>query len=318
MTAAHWPVRIALVEVGSNSTKLLCVDVRANGVHCQTFFTTRVTRIGGGLEESGRIVHDGLETTLAAITDFKKILRQRPNMRLFAFATYALRTAGNAASVAARIGRQLGVPLRVLSGREEARFAYLGARSALTLRRANTLLVDIGGGSTELVLARRGRVAHAHSLPLGALLLTERFISTDPIEPQEFARLERHVTNITRRVLHSMAPAGIAPARLDLVASGGTITTTARVAAGGRNRRGPVPALSLGAVSTFLRRCLSMPLSERKRIPGLEPERADIIPAGMAIARAVMRHTRKRTLFPNPGGVREGVIAHLIENDFEW
>jgi exopolyphosphatase/guanosine-5'-triphosphate,3'-diphosphate pyrophosphatase len=314
--------RIALIEIGTNSTKLLVADVRSGDfrVRCVSRITTR---IGRGLEESGHIHPRAVGANAAAVQTLKKTILAHRCDRVFAFSTFALRRAKNSAAVARRLERTIGEPLRILTGRDEARFAYLSATRNLRLAKPMTVLVDIGGGSTELVAARRGRLFCARSLALGALHLTERFLHADPVQPDEFAALDSYVNRITRAALRETGIDRIEPRDIDLVASGGTIGAMSYAIAGSRPRARrtgrDLPArITLGQAAVFLDRCLSVPLSDRRRIPGLDADRADIVCAGLVVAVTMMRTLGKRVLQPNAGGVREGALLHLIQNGFRW
>jgi exopolyphosphatase/guanosine-5'-triphosphate,3'-diphosphate pyrophosphatase len=315
-------IRVALIEIGTNTTKLLIADTDPQGYRIR-YAARQTTRIGRGLAGGGRIDPRAVAANIAAIESFVRTVRDRRCNTLFAYSTFALRRASNSSAVIRRLEKALGAPLCVLSGRVEARFAYLSAKTHVLLRRPHTVLVDIGGGSTELVVARRGAVVFARSIPLGALHLTERFIHTDPIDEGEFEALADHVD---RRVASALGTAGvdrIRPRDTDLVASGGAIGALSWVIAGslssGRPAASRLPReVRLGEAAAFLDRCLSLPLADRRKIRGLEPERADIICAGLAVVVSVMRHTGKRVLLANPGGVREGALIHLIQNGLRW
>ena len=314
--------RVALIEIGTNTTKLLIADTAAHGYRIR-HAARRTTRIGRGLASGGRIVPSAVAANIAAIESLMRTVREHGCHMLFAYSTFALRRASNSSAVVRRLEKALGGTLRVLSGRAEARFAYLNARKHLALRRPHTVLVDIGGGSTELVVARRGSVVFARSIPLGALHLTERFIHTDPIGGGEFEALARHVD---RRVASALRTAGvdcIRPRDTDLVASGGAIGALSWVIAGSLSSGRPAVSrlpreVRLGEAAEFLDRCLALPLAGRRRIRGLDPDRADIICAGLAVVLSVMRHMGKRVLLANPGGVREGALIHLIQNGYRW
>jgi exopolyphosphatase/guanosine-5'-triphosphate,3'-diphosphate pyrophosphatase len=313
--------RVALVEIGTNSSKLTVAET-GTADYRVLYAARRTTRLGSGLERGGRIEALRLAEAVSAARSFRRAADERGCGALFAFATYALRRASNAREVRRALEAALGAPLRILSGRQEARFAYLSARSRLPLHRPVTVLADIGGGSTELVVARRGRVVFARSIPLGALHLTERFIRADPIDASEFAALEARVEHAVASVLRS-ARLGGTPARdIDLAASGGAVGALSWVIA---SRGGARPAakglprrIALGEASRFLDRCLAVPLEERRRIRGLEPDRAEIVCAGLAVALRLMRGLRKRALVPNHSGVRDGALLHLIRNGCRW
>jgi exopolyphosphatase/pppGpp-phosphohydrolase len=158
---------------------------------------------------------------------------------------------------------------------------------------------------------------------------SERFIHTDPISRVDFAALQEHVDRVTGNAFAATGITQLEASRTDLVASGGSVATASlmlfesrprKSRGSGNPRRSAEPRLRLGSadVAMLLERCAAMPLRERKRIAGLEPSRADIIPAGLAIVLSCMRHAGKRVLYPNRGGVREGALTHLIANDFDW
>jgi exopolyphosphatase/guanosine-5'-triphosphate,3'-diphosphate pyrophosphatase len=317
------PSRVALIEIGSNSSKLLIADT-ARGDFRVRLQARRTTRVGRGLDERGGIAPRALARTVAAVASYRKTISRAHCDRVFVFSTFALRKASNARAARRAIERSAGAPVHVLSGQEEARYAYLSAKRSLPLESPVTVLVDVGGGSTELVASRNGRVVFARSLPLGALLLSDRFIHTDPVDPGEFAALERQVDRVCRRALRSARVDRVPPGRIDLAVSGGAVGALswviARSASGARERaEGRLPEIiRVGQAAAFLDRCLSLPLRERRRIRGLDPDRADIICAGLAVVLSMARGTRKRVIRPNLGGLREGVLLHLIQNGFRW
>jgi exopolyphosphatase/guanosine-5'-triphosphate,3'-diphosphate pyrophosphatase len=297
---------VAVIDIGTNSTKLLVGHARAG--HVRTIhFERETTRLGEGLDRTHRIGGAAATRTIRIVRRFAAVARGLGAGEVTAVGTLALRAATNGARVAARIARETGVPVRVLTGREEAVLSFLSARSRLTRPRPYTFLIDIGGGSTELVVAKRGRVLFARSLPLGALRLTERHLHADPIAPREYRALTRE---IAARVARAMARFDrIAPRSIDLVACGGSATTALDMARGGTRRDyARVHSLTLAQVRRLERTCLGAPLAERRRLPGLPPDRADIIPAGIAVVLAVMARARKRSVWISDGGIREGVI----------
>lgn len=301
--------RIGVIDIGTNSIKLLVAghDLRP------VYFDRRTTRLGRGMSRARHVGAEALEATAGTVREFAHAARRHGAVAVFAFATYALRRAGDAGRVLSALEKEAGVKVRVLSGREEARFGYLSARAHLPRPRPWTLMCDVGGGSTELVLAKSGRVLATTSRPLGALHLTERFVATDPVDPAQFERLTGHVAGVVDAWMRARPP--VPASRLDLVASGGSVTTLAAMLAGGGDG---VPVVRLGALDAMLERCLALTGAERRRLPGLPADRADIIAAGIAVVLAVMRAAGKRTLRVNDGGVREGALIHLLGNNLEW
>jgi exopolyphosphatase/guanosine-5'-triphosphate,3'-diphosphate pyrophosphatase len=301
--------RIGVIDIGTNSVKVVVAGRDLE----PAYFDRRTTRLGKGMSGGREVRREALDATAATVRGFTRAAHCNGARQVFAFATWAMRRAGDATRVLSTLEARTGLEIRVLSGREEARFAYLSARAHLDRPRLWTLMCDVGGGSTELVLARSGRVVATTSRPLGALHLTERYIDSNPVDTGQFERLTRHVREVVERWMCSRDP--VAPSRLDLVASGGSVTTLAAMLAGGK---GIETTVRLGALRTMLERCLALTIAERRRIPGLPADRADIIPAGMAVVLAVMRAAGKRTLRVNDGGVREGALIHLLRNNLEW
>jgi exopolyphosphatase/guanosine-5'-triphosphate,3'-diphosphate pyrophosphatase len=301
------------VDIGTNSTKLLVGAVRGGRVRV---IVRRLvtTRIGAGLAGGGDVAQAAVVATISAIRAYGRLARRHGCEHLFAYATWALRRAPRSAAILRRIERQTGVRVRVLSARQEARFAYTGARGCLQHPKPFTLLVDVGGGSIELVFAQRGRIARTMSLPLGALRSTERYVRHDPPAAEELAAIRRRADSLLASFFHRCPR--VAPARLDLVASGGTVTTLARMLRGADAARGT--AVRRADIARLARRCGEATLAQRRRMRGLPADRADIITAGLVVVLAVMDHARKRVLRVNPGGVREGALLHVVERGLRW
>jgi exopolyphosphatase/guanosine-5'-triphosphate,3'-diphosphate pyrophosphatase len=300
--------RLAVIDIGTNSIKLLVADVSESGVR-PVVVRAATTRIGAGTERSGRIRQENLAASIGAIGEFAVVARRHGSQPPFAISTFALRRARNAREVIAAIERRTGVEVRVLTGREEARYSYLSARAHLARPRQFTLTFDIGGGSLEFVLARSGEILRSTSLPLGALALKERFLDRDPIDGAEYAALRSYATSRVARWYRNGPQ--VEPHRLDVVASGGTVTTLQRMAlfsgTGGTRQVSRATLVDLEAC------CLAVTTSARRRIRGLPADRADIIPAGIAVVLVILDVARKRVLQVNPGGVREGVLMHRFQ-----
>jgi len=311
---------LAVIDIGTNSAKLMIARVRPDtGAVTELRFATETTRIGEGCSSTGQVAASALFRTVSALQRYRNLVEQFGCEASFAFSTEALRIARNTEDVVRTIAEQTGLEVRVLSAREEARFAYLSARMRLPRLKAHALLFDVGGGSTEVVWARGEEILVATSLPLGALHLTESYLRTDPIDPREFDALRTHVRETVVSRIGPPVLSNLRARAIDLVASGGSITTLRDMRDAGS--AGPAlvsPKLRIGDVRRLEKTCLALTLARRKRVPGLDPDRADIIPAGLAIVLAFMESTGKRVLTVNPGGVREGVLVHVAQNDLRW
>jgi exopolyphosphatase/guanosine-5'-triphosphate,3'-diphosphate pyrophosphatase len=303
------PRFIGVIDVGTNSVKLTVG--RVAGARVDTvYFERQTTRLGRGLVRSGRISARAAERTARVVRRLSRRAAARGAREVVAVGTFALRTASNGRRVARLIEERAGIAVRVLTGPEEARLAYRSARACISRPRLVTFLIDVGGGSTEFVAARAGVVRFVRSVPLGALRLKEKHLRADPIAPGEYRAMQREIDAVVSRLLAPFA--GASPASLDFVASGGSATTAVDMI---RGRFGSVldhPArVTLSQLRGIEARCLGTTIARRKRLPGLPPDRADIIPAGLAIVIAFLVAARKRSLLINPGGLREGLILAL-------
>jgi len=303
------PRRIGVIDIGTNSTKLTLGEVDGDRVVTH-FFSRRASRLGEGLTHTGRISTAAMTRTSRDVAALGRLARSHGATVVVAVGTYAFRAAKNGDTVARTIARRAGVPVRVLAGREEATLSYLSALIRLRRPKTYTFLIDLGGGSTEFVVARRGRVVSARSLPLGALRLTERHVHSDPIPPSERRAIEREVDAAVARALRPFTR--VRAGEIDFIASGGSATTAlAMIAPRTRTRRAPTARISRSDLQVLADTCFARTLAQRKRLPGLPADRADIIPAGLAVVLSFLRQTGKRTLAVSGGGVREGVLIAI-------
>jgi exopolyphosphatase/guanosine-5'-triphosphate,3'-diphosphate pyrophosphatase len=311
---------LAVIEIGTNTSKLLIADVSAStGAVSPRTFRKETTRIGEGLSSTGEIAAAAVFRTVNAVGRFLRLVRQYNCEHVAGFSTHALRVAANGAEVAQRLEDETGLRFTIISGEEEGRFAWISARANLGPRAPHTYIIDLGGGSTEFVHASRRGIVESVSLPLGALELTEKYLHSDPVAPGEISRLRRYVRGEVTAVLAGGNRSGMRPSQVDLVASGGSVTTVRNMSdlswdVGSLTS----PKIRIGSVRRLEKKCLELPLEKRKRLPGLDPDRADIIPAGLAVLLAFLEAAGKRVLTVNPDGVRLGVLLHLSRNNFLW
>src|SRR6478735_6569751 len=263
--------RVAVIDVGSNSTRLLVADV--DGGVSVLERQSRVTRLGRGVDLSGQLADEAIEAACAAIGDYVEICREKGTERVAAIATSAVRDASNGAAFVAELRERFALSARVLDGEKEARLTYRGA-TAEQPPAAATLVIDIGGGSTEMVVGTGTEIAFHASLQAGVVRHTERHISGDPPTAVELEALAADVRTLIGDALAGH-PTSLAAAELGLEPY-----DPARV-------HGHV--LSLETIQHLLSRFASAPLAERAAIPGLHPDRAPTIIAGCVILIESMR-----------------------------
>lgn len=276
--------RVAAIDVGTNSARLLVADV-TGGLVAPVRRRSTVTRLGRGVDLSGRLAAEAIEDACVAIGEYVEEVAELGVEAVDAIATSAVRDAENGAAFIAELRERFALSARVLDGEEEARLTYLGASSE-TAPAVPTLVIDIGGGSTELIVGQGEEIAFHASLQAGVVRHTERHIGSDPPTASELEELATDIRGLIENALEPgvRAEAGIAVA--------GTPTSLAAVEMelvpyDAERVHGHV--LELPSIQRMLSTLASAPLAERVEIPGLHPDRAPTIPAGVVILVEAMR-----------------------------
>ncbi|MGA7761798.1 MAG: Ppx/GppA phosphatase family protein [Candidatus Binataceae bacterium] len=304
-------MRLAAIDVGSNSVHMVIADVRRDG-HFEVIDRVKeMVRLGRNTFTSGRLAREPMELAVRALKNFARLAKVRRVDRIRAVATSAVREAQNGEAFIARIRRETGLKVQIISGAEEAQFIFNAARHALGLEGGPYLLIDVGGGSVELVLVRDGEALWMESLPLGVARLTERFLSSDPPDPADVRRLEDHLHRKLDAVLRKARRAELVQA----IGTSGTINAlvaTARVARDGEQDR--LHGLSIPATDvTWLRnRLLKLTADERAELPGADPKRADLMPAAAVLADFVLEHAGAPELVACTWALREGILLSMV------
>jgi exopolyphosphatase/guanosine-5'-triphosphate,3'-diphosphate pyrophosphatase len=281
-------VRIAVIDMGTNSTRLLVADVEDGRVE-EIERRTTVTRLGRGVDLSRQLCADAIDDVCEAVGSYISIYQELGAERISSIATSAVRDASNADAFLAELRERFALDARVLTGDEEASLTYLGATAGREPGdpTGNTLVVDIGGGSTELICGRGPEIAFHSSLQIGTVRHTERYLSTDPPSAAAMEELAADVRSEVDRAVGSdpgaVAEYGIAVA--------GTPTSLAAIDLGEPYDPDLVHGhkLSLTEISKMLSRLAAMTLPERLEVPGLHAGRAPTIVAGVVILVEVMR-----------------------------
>jgi exopolyphosphatase / guanosine-5'-triphosphate,3'-diphosphate pyrophosphatase len=281
-------VRVAVVDIGTNSTRLLVADVEDGSVR-EVDRRSIVTRLGEGVDASGRLAEAAQERVFAALAEYADAIAEHGADASVAVLTSAVRDADNGPAFADAVHERFGLDGRTLSGDQEARLTFLGATAARDPGDATPLVViDIGGGSTELVIGAGERVQFHVSTQAGVVRHTERHLASDPPRAEELEGLAGDV----RAVLEAAVPAGERRHPRAAIAVAGTATSCAAIDL----QLDPYdPAaveghvLSTGRLGELLSRLASMPLAERRHVTGLHPDRAPTIVAGIVILTAVLR-----------------------------
>jgi len=275
--------RFAIVSIGTNSTRVLLADVAPAKPRVETARSIG-TRIGEGLGERGRLGDEPMARTLDAVAQLARSIRGH-YVRLFAVATSALRRAENGDEFAQRVETMLGVPLRVLSGEEEAAASYRGALTAFDdLRGERAGVLDVGGGSSEYAAGDAPQPESVASCEIGAVRLTEAIAALAGRDGAVPADAVDRARKIAREAL---APLTEHPPVQRLAFVGGTATTTSAIVTR-RSMPPPTTTLTRADLQSLLERLLGMSLDERKAIVGMRRQRADILPAGIIVLDAAL------------------------------
>jgi exopolyphosphatase/guanosine-5'-triphosphate,3'-diphosphate pyrophosphatase len=277
--------RVAAVDLGTNSTRLLVADVD-DGRISDLARETRITRLGEGVDERRRLLPGPIARVRNVLTDFRRSAESLGAERTLAIATSAVRDAENGEAFLGEIEWSYGFATRLLSGHEEALMTFRGVTSDRPLEQG-TVIVDIGGGSTEFVAGGRDGIRWHDSLDIGSARLTERFLHSDP--PTE-AELDAGAAAV-RALLAQRVPDEIRSDTLSAIGVAGTITTLGALALGLEEYdrdRVDGSELSAPALEEQLQRLASVKLEERRRLRPLDPDRAPVIVGGAVIVREVL------------------------------
>ena len=298
-------MRIATIDLGSNTVRLLVVETEGCGRWRTLEEAQTVTRLGEGLALSGRLGEAPAARTAGVVARYAATANRLGADTLVIVATSAVREAANGAEFARHVAAQAGHPVRVVPGDVEARLALRGVMHGLGAMTGSVLVFDIGGGSTEFIRAREGVLEAAVSLRLGVVPLVERFQAYDEI-----------ATHVRARLAAELPPHIMEPAPDLLVGTAGTVTTLAALDLGLRRydaTRVQSHRLTRAAVEAQLTRLRALSVAQRAALPCLEPGRADVIIPGTAILLETMTAARADALVVSDYGVREGILAEALD-----
>lgn len=301
--------RYAIISAGTNSCRLL-IAVGGKGALRSEYHETRGTRLGEGVDESGRLQPEAIERTMEVVRDYASIARGSD--RTFGIGTSALRDASNGAAFTKAFCEAVGVQLEILSGEEEAASSFEGALCGLRAagRRVPPALtvIDVGGGSSEFATRSREREEpRVASVQVGAVRMTEQYLSGDPPSVGGVERCRQAIRAALRELPDDVRP------KEYVVAVGGTATTAAHVLQTIDEKSADgvaeIPAADLGAL---LKATLAMPMRERLRLRGLPAQRADIFPAGLMIIDEVIGEAKAPSLLVSESDLLLGYIARHV------
>ena len=281
--------RIAVVDLGTNSTRLLVADVTAGRLLDELERRSVVTRLGAGVDATGRLAEAAQQRVFETLAGYRELADRHGAARSVAVATSAVRDAANGHEFQEAVRERFGFDIRTLSGEEEARLTFLGATARSATGTGAVLVIDIGGGSTELVVGSPGKVPDFHvSTNLGSVRQTERHLTADPPPHGEMEALAA----AAREIIAAGVPVRVRDSVQNGIAVAGTATSLAAI----DQELDPYDSsrvdgyrLVLGECERMLARLAAVALEERREVPGLHPDRAPTIVAGATILVESMR-----------------------------
>ena len=285
-------MRRAVIDIGTNTVKLLVADVREGQVF-PIVSKDQTTRLGEGVAVTRQLSGAAIARTVSAIAGYVADTREQGVARLSVFTTSAAREARNQQEFLQAVRQQCGVEVAVLSGQQEAELIFCGVASDPHWSSQRLVVLDIGGGSAEIIRGQGGKIKKWASLPLGAVRLTELF------RDRSFAELAAHLRTTFRSAL-----ADFADPDCHFIATGGASTTLGRVATGTADHAN----LTFAEVSGLVAQLNALSLTERQKIPGLPPDRADIIVAGGAVLMFAMEAVGTPVLTVSIRNLRYGAL----------
>ncbi len=303
--------RLAAIDIGTNSIRLIIAEPLTAGGYRVLDDERESTRLGKNLSVTGKLDPEAVDRSISALKRMKVIADGYQVGQMRIIATSAVREADDGEAFCQRAKKELDLDIEVIRSETEARLAFFGVTRSFDLSGKNVAVADIGGGSTELVLASGNIIEAIYATPLGAVRLTERYGDEGAWSGEAYKHLREAIDHELQRKLKYVP----FPPHL-LIGSGGTFTTLASMIMAEKGQQDlPVRGYQVtrAEVSHLVARLRKMNSKTRRSLPGLNPDRADIIVAGLAIVDRIMRRFRLNLLQVHSGGVRDGLLLRMVE-----
>lgn len=310
------PVRVCVIDLGTNSFHAIIVDAHPNGSYQVIDRLKEMVRLGQHGLDANRLPMDAMERGLQALTRIKLLAEGWDVREYLSFATSAIREASNGGVFIERASDELGLRIRPISGKKEARLIYQGVSRTEEFRDPS-LVMDIGGGSVEFIVVDNDRPVFSTSLKLGAARMTEQFVRTDPMSEDEQARLRAHFKTALEDVLTACREHGV----VRVVGSSGTMKSLARVTLAQEDTLDRSPfhmAFPIEDVRSALRWVMQAAAEEREAHPAIEPRRVDQIGAGAVLLDTLCTGLPSvRHFAVSPNALREGMVVHFLDANYD-
>lgn len=301
--------RKAIIDIGSNSIKFFVGELAADRTITTVLDTNDIARLGEGLDKTGQISPEAMERNVAAVAAFRAKAEELGADQVVAVGTMALRNAKNSGEFVEKVKAACGVEVQIIPGEEEARLSYLAILSGLPLQGGDLVVFDTGGGSTEFIFGHGTEVIKRFSVNLGAVRITENYLKSDPVTPDE-------VKAALAQIDKEFAEAGVEGSPAQLVGMGGTVTSMGAVKHKMAKYDPDViqgSALTRGDIKAQIDEYSAKTIEERRSITGLQPKRADVILAGACILDVITRRLGVDQLTISDRGLRHGLAYDLFQ-----
>lgn len=296
--------RIGIIDIGSNSVRLVVYERTANGAHRVADSSKRPARLSERIDENGELPGTAIEELIDTLNHFTMICTHNHTSHIRAVATAAIRNAKNRTVILDRIKKETGLTIELLTGEDEASYGFLGMINSINIR--DGFLIDIGGGSTELSLFRNRALVRSISFPFGCVSLNKRFGTKGLLQDDELKALEQLVLEAVRNEPWTFESPG-----LPLVGVGGTVRALGKMHQAAYKYPFPqthnYPATS-EQVDELFHQMRKLPLEKRRKLPGLSKDRADVVVPGVAILRVLFRATKAAYYRICGAGLRDGLF----------
>jgi len=303
-------LRLAAIDVGSNSIHMIVAQADADGGITTLWLLKEMVGLGRLSVPARRLSQDAIERAVAVLARFQQAASQRQAEKIIAVATSAIREAENGGDFLERVRRELGLYLRVVSARDEARLIYLAVRHAMPLRSQNQLVIDIGGGSVEFIVGHGQNAALLESRKLGAARMTAQFVKSDPISEHDLRQLLRHYD----KELTPLCAQIKALRPVKAIGTSGTLENLATMCGSEPSANGQPQAqiIERRPLEKLLAKLLESRSKNRARIRGLDDQRQDQIVAGAALVGQMFERLNLKRIEICPAALREGILLDYL------
>lgn len=309
----------ASIDTGSNTLRLLIADISTDKKIKDVYYDRRVTRLGAGIDKEKKIKKENLELSLNAFKDFSKAISRYRVINTIAFGTSALREALNADEFINKVDEATGIKIKVISGEKEAELTLKGIILSFPddiLEEQELCIVDIGGGSTEIIFLKNKKPVFMRSIPLGVIKLLNRFLKSDPPEESEISDMLSETDKYLKDLKINMK--SMLNNKFIFVGTAGTFSTIASIdlmLEEYDRKKIHLHRIPYERLNKMRDNLVYLTLEERKKVKGLEPERADIIVPGLYLTVRFMELFDIKELVISDYGILEGALLELYEEN---